>query len=106
MAQHFSLHVGLKKFGDEAKKSVTKELTQIHNMGTYTPMVPDEKTADQKRQAMRSLMLITEKRDGRIKARGVADGSSQRRRPGYKKEDFVSLTVSTDGVFGTGAIEA
>ena len=68
MAQQFNLHAGLKKFGDKAKESVTKELTQIHDMGTYTPMDPDEMTAEQKRQAMRSLMLITEKRDGRIKA--------------------------------------
>ncbi len=63
-------------------------------------------TADQKRQAMRSLFLLTEKRDGRIKGREVADGSSQRRRPGYKKEDSASPTVSTDGVFIIGAIEA
>ncbi len=85
MAQQFSLHAGLKKFGNKAKELVTKELTQIHDMGTYTSMDPDKMTADQKRQAMRSLMLITEKRDGRIKAQGVADGSSQRRRPRYKK---------------------
>ncbi len=36
----------------------------------------------------------------------VADGSVQRRHPGYKKEDSVAPTVSTDGVFITGAIEA
>ncbi len=46
MAQQFSLHTGLKKFGDEAKKSVTKELTQIHDMGTYTQMDPDKMSAD------------------------------------------------------------
>ena len=46
MAQQFSLHVGLKKFGDKAKKLVTKELTQIHDMGTYTPMDPDKMTKD------------------------------------------------------------
>ena len=106
MAQQFSLHAGLKKFGDEAKILVTKELTQIHDMGTYTPMDPDKMTKDQKRQAMRSLMLITEKQNGNIKSRAVADGSSQRRRPGYKKEDSASPTVSTDGVFITGDIKA
>ncbi len=93
MAQQFSLHSGLKKFGDKAKKSVTKELTQIHDMGTYTPIDPYKMTKDQKRLATRSLMLITEKRDGRIKAQGVADGRSKRRRPVYKTEDFSSPTV-------------
>ncbi len=55
---------------------------------------------------MRSLCLLTEKRDGTIKAREVADGSSQRRRPGYKKEDSASPTVATEFIFTTGAIEA
>merc|ERR1712127_877817 len=44
MAQKFSLHAGLKKFGDRAKEAVSKELTQIHQMGTYTPMDPDKMT--------------------------------------------------------------
>ena len=32
MAQQFSFHAGLKKFGDKAKILVTKELMQLHNM--------------------------------------------------------------------------
>ncbi len=61
MAQQLSLHAGLKKFGDRAKEAVSKELTQIHQMVTYTPMDPDKMTTDQKRQAMRSLFLLTKK---------------------------------------------
>jgi hypothetical protein len=34
------------------------------------------------------------------------NGSKQRRRPGYKKEDSASPTVSLEGVFLTAAIEA
>ena len=55
---------------------------------------------------MQSICLLIEKRDGTIKAREVADGSSQRRRPGYKKEDSASPTVATESIFITGAIEA
>ena len=51
-------------------------------------------------------MFLTQKQDGRFKARGVADGSKQSRRPGYKKEDAASPTVSNEGVMITGAIEA
>ena len=36
----------------------------------------------------------------------VGDGSKQRRRPGYKKEDGASPTVSTNAVIITTAIEA
>ena len=79
MVQQFSLRAGIKKFGSQATESVSKELQQIHDMSTYEPMDPDKMTANQKREAMQSLLMITEKRDKRIKSRLVADGSSQRR---------------------------
>ena len=50
-------------------------------------------------------MFLVEKRDGRIKARGVADGSKQRTMPGYKKEDASSPTVSNEGIMITCAID-
>ena len=59
-----------------------------------------------KNHTMHSLCLLTKKRDGTIKAREVADSSSQRRRPGYKKEDSASPTIATESIFITGAIEA
>ncbi len=85
---------------------VTKELTQLHNMGTDVPMDPDEMTEEQKNQGLRSFVFIGEKRNGDIKSRAYVDDSSQRKRPGYKKEDSVSPIVSTDGAFTTGVIKA
>ena len=75
-------------------------------MDMYVPVDPDSLTPQQKAEAMRSLMFLTEKRDGCTKARVCANGSSQRRRIGYKKEDSASPTVATDSVFITGVIEA
>ena len=49
---------------------------------------------------------MVEKKDVRIKARSCADGSKQRIRPGYKKEDDYYPTVSNEGVTTTSAIEA
>ena len=51
-------------------------------------------------------MFLTEKRDGHTKSCVYANGSSQRRRKGYKKEDSALPTVATDSVFITGIIEA
>ena len=51
-------------------------------------------------------MFITEKRNGDIKARKVADGSKQRTYAGYDKSDGSLLTVATDRIFLTGAIES
>ena len=47
-----------------------------------------------------------EKRDGRIKSRFCANGSKQKRMPGYKKEDAAFPTVSSEGVMLTSAIDA
>ena len=85
MAQQFSLKAGMQKFGNRGEKAVSKELTQLHDKIAYVPVNPEELTAEQKNDVMRSLCLLTKKRDGTIKAKEVADCSSQQRRPGYKK---------------------
>ena len=51
-------------------------------------------------------MNIVEKRDGRVKAWVVADGSKERTQPGYKKEVGASPTVAMDSIMITAAIEA
>jgi len=49
-------------------------------------------------------MLIQQKRDGRIKARGCADGQKQR---GYlEREDVISPTVSFDALIMSAAIDS
>ena len=63
-------------------------------------------TVEEKEAAMESLIFLIEKRNGKVKSRMCGDGSKQRRRPGYKKEDGASPTVSTDGVVLTAMIEA
>ena len=105
MVQQFSLKAGMAKFGDCTKTAVTKELTQLHDMETYVPMDPKKMTRQQKVEALNSFMLLVEKWDGHIKSRACADGSTQKWRPGYKKEDSSSPAVSTEAVYITAAIE-
>ena len=38
MIQQFSLKKGLNKFGAKGEKTVTKDLTQQHDMQTYFPL--------------------------------------------------------------------
>jgi hypothetical protein len=106
LVQQFSLKAGLKKFGPRGEKAVTKELTQLHDMVTYIPMDPREMTKEQRMDALASLIFLTEKRNGTIKARACADGSKQRKQPNYRKEDAASPTVFNESVFITSAVEA
>jgi hypothetical protein len=104
MAVQYGINKGLKLFGKEGEKAVTKELSQMHDMVVYTPMHAHELTRDQKRQALESRIFLTKKRCGRIKARACANGSKQR---SYTpKENAISPTVATDSVFITSAIDA
>ena len=102
--QTFSLKKGLKVFGDKGKDAVKSELQQMQDMAVYTPLDPTSLTPEQRKQALSWFMFLVEKRDGRVKARGVADGSKQRQKPGYRKDDASSPTVSNEGVMITCAL--
>ena len=52
------------------------------------------------------MLFITEKRNGDIKARKVADVSKQRSYDGYDKSDGSSSAVATDSIFLTGVVDA
>ena len=106
LAHVFGLKAGLKEFGQKGEKAVSKELVQLQDMNTYIPVDPSTLTREQKVEALASLLFLTQKRNGDVKGRLVADGSKQRRRPDYKKEDAASPTVTNEGVFITAAIEA
>jgi Reverse transcriptase (RNA-dependent DNA polymerase) len=80
------------------------EMSQLHYRKTIKPVFADSMTREQKLQALRYLMFLKEKRCGRIKARGCADGRKQRL---WKtKEETSSPTVRTNSLFLTAIIAA
>ena len=86
--------------------TVHKELEQIHKMDTYEPLYKANLSVEDRKKALASLLFITEKRNGDIKARKVADGSKQRTYDGYDKSDGSLPTVALDSIFMTGVIDA
>ena len=107
LVEQYSLKKASKLFGaTSTDEAVSKELNQIHDMETYTPLDPTSLSGHEKKQALNALLFLTEKRDGTIKARKCADGSKQRFNEGYVKSDGSAPTVSTDSVMITCAIEA
>jgi hypothetical protein len=104
LAQQYSVNKGIQLFGDRARESVRKELQQLHDYATYTPVHAHELTPDEKKQALASLIFITEKRCGRIKSRACVNGSKQR--DYIPKETTASPTVMNDSVMIQAAIDA
>ena len=75
-------------------------------MGTYKPLDASKLTRDKKRDALKSLLFITEKRDGRVKSKKCAIASKQRTYDGYDKCAGSFPTVTTKGLIMTCAIDA
>ena len=75
-------------------------------MATYTSMHRGESSHEEKKKVSNALFFLTEKGNGDIKGRKVADGSKQRTFEGYNKADGTLPAVSTDGLLITCAIDA
>jgi hypothetical protein len=104
MTEQMSLKKGLKYFGKSGADAVVAEMRQLDYRNVIKPVSGNELTREQKRRALNYLMYLKQKRCGRIKARGCADGRKQRL---YKsKEETSSPTVTTEAVFLTSVIEA
>ena len=106
MLQSFSIKAGLNRYGEAGKKAVNKDLQQLHDMDTYEPMNPDKLTRLENTKSLASLMFLVEKINGLIKARAVADGSKQRKKESYKKQDATSPTFSNESKMIASTISA
>jgi len=70
-----SVRAGLKKWGDKARAAVLDELLMFLQLKVFAHLKrPSE---EQIQKALRIHCFLTEKHDGRVKARAVADGQSQ-----------------------------
>jgi hypothetical protein len=100
MTEQMSLKKGLKYFGKSGADAVVAEMQQLD----YRNVIDGRSlTREQKCGALQYLMHLKQKRCGRIKARGCADGRKQCL---YKSKDKTSSpTVSTEAVFLTSVIE-
>eukprot|EP00978_Attheya_sp_CCMP212_P032460 scaffold126826_cov58-Attheya_sp.AAC.1 len=101
MTQH-SMKKGLKLYGEEGVNSVLDELKQLHDRKVVEPK--KLLTRDEKRAALHYLMFIKQKRCGRIKARGCADGRKQREHT--TKEEASSPTVAIESLMLACVIDA
>jgi len=95
---------GLKVFGEKGEDAIQKELQQIHDMEGFQPKHWYELTKEERADALKYLMYLKEKRDGRIKGRGCADGRKQRAY--IPKAEASSPTATLMGIMLTCMIDA
>ena len=100
----YGMKRGLKLFGEKGEAAISKEMQQLHDRKVMTPVKKNMLTDQERKRALNYLMFLKEKRDGTIKARGCADGRSQRV---YKsKAETSSPTCKTETIFITAVIDA
>jgi hypothetical protein len=104
LTAQMSAKKGLKIFGQPGADAIIAELQQLHYRQVVKPILGDDMTKEQKRAALHYLMFLKQKRCGKIKARGCADGRKQRL---WKtKEETSSPTVRTESVFLSAMVDA
>ena len=99
LTEQMSAKRGLKQFGTAGAEAIMKELKQIVYRKVMEGRKSGKLTTAQKKAALKYLMFLKQKRCGKIKGRGCADGRKQRL---YKsKEDTTSPTITTEALFLT-----
>ena len=100
----YTLKKGLQVFGPKGTEAVFSEMKQLHDRKVCEPINEKDLSREQKSKALGYLMFLEQKRCGRIKGRGCADGRKQR--VWTNKEEATSPTVSTEAVLLTSVIDA
>ena len=104
LTEQMTAKKGLKRFKEAGAQAIMNELEQIVYRRVMRGKHAHELTREDKRAALRYLMFLKQKRCGKIKARGCADGRKQRL---YKtKEETTSPTVSIEGMILTCMVDA
>ena len=99
-----SLNKGIKEFGNRAEDAVMKKFMQFKRQDVLRPRFATALSVIERKEALRVIMTIKEKRNGTIKGRGFADGRSLRGR--IDREAATSPAVSTEAFPMTCAIDA
>ena len=100
----YNLKQGIDKFGDKGVQSAKSEVGQLHSRNCFEPIHVHTLTPLERRKVLESLIFLTEKWDGQIKARMCANGSKQR--DWMQKEESSSPTTSIEALFLQSTINA
>ena len=104
LTEQMSAKKGLKVFGDKGADAIMDELRQLLYRKVMEGRRHDKLTKEDKKKALQYLMFLKQKRSGKIKGRGCADGRKQRI---YKtKEETSSPTISLEALLISCVIDA
>ena len=104
LVQTYTLKKWLRKFKERGYKATFGKMKQLHDRICFCPIHPSSMTPQERKKALESLIFLTEKRDGQIKAQTCANGSTQQEY--MTKEDSASPTTALESVLSISTINA
>ncbi len=102
---HNLMNTGIEKFKAKGEVGVTKELTQMHDMGVFCPIKVEALTYNERKKALSLLMFLKVKRDSLVKLHMCMDGHKQKDST-WSKQDTTLPTVAMESVFITAVVDA
>ncbi|CAJ1967254.1 unnamed protein product [Cylindrotheca closterium] len=103
--QQYYINQGLKKFGDDGKDAVDKELRQMLQRDCFTPQFVKDMTASEQKKAQSAMMLLAKKQfEKTIKGRLVYQGGGTCE--WLSQEDTASPTALQHAITTTCVIDA
>ena len=104
LTKQMSAKAGLREFGEQGAALIMKELEQLLYQKVIMGCKASSLSSSQWKAALQYLMLLKEKRCGKVKAWGCADGHKQQL---YKSKDETSSpTMNVEALFITCLIDA
>jgi hypothetical protein len=94
---------GVKRYGEEVIQATIAECKQLDDKKAFKPHNRKDLTKLERKRALRVIILVKEKRCGKIKGRTVADGREQRDH--IERVDATSPTVSIKALMISIAID-
>lgn len=85
-------------------ENLLTKLSQLDDMTAFTPMMFNDLSNKERKAALNLLVILREKRCGKIKGRVVADGSKQR--DTVPREDVASPTIKLESLIMSLPIDA
>ena len=103
LTEQMSTKKGLRQFGQKGTDALMKELQQLNDRRVMHPCDATTLSRSEKYSALKYLMSLKEKRCGKVKGQGCADGRKQRL---YKsKEETSSPTIWVESLFLSSMID-
>ena len=94
--KQYGLKADICAFTNRGSVAVVEQLTQFHTLKCFQPRDPSGLTREDCRNTLTSLMFLTNKRSGKIKARACNNGSTQQSH--IAKEEATAPRVTSEAI--------